>query len=166
MENNEASYNGYCEYLTPVKATGKIKAHRALITVLAVALSALALILTFPTVPVVGFLLVLVIAFFARLAWQYTKIEYEYTIATGELELSKIYGARSRRVILSIGMSDVAEIFPLSRLGNRSENILFACGRDDGDAYCLKYDGGILVISAPERTKACLKHYKRSAFFE
>ena len=53
------------------------------------------------------------------LTWRYTKIEYEYSITSGILTFSEIYGGRSRKVITEFKLKDCLAIAPLSELGKR-----------------------------------------------
>ena len=45
--------------------------------------------------------------------WRYVAVEYEYSITSGELTFSKIYGNRSRRRQLVIRLRDAVRIAPL-----------------------------------------------------
>lgn len=45
--------------------------------------------------------------------WRYTSLEYEYSIQSGELTFSKIYGKRSRRTQLKMRVRDASLIAPL-----------------------------------------------------
>ena len=45
--------------------------------------------------------------------WRYVAVEYEYSITSGELTFSKIYGNRSRRTCLKIKLRDAVRIAPL-----------------------------------------------------
>lgn len=162
---------GYCEFLTPVKTSGKAKAARLLIVFGCLALALVMLVLTLDTIPTVSFMLFAILVFVSWFVWQFTKIEYEYVIATGELELSKIYGERVRKKVLEIKMSDVSSIAPLSsadEMIKNAENILYACNKNDENALCIAYtkDGkkSVLVIAAPDKTISCLKYYRRNAF--
>ena len=108
--------------------------------------------------------------FVAWFIFQFTKIEYEYVIATGELTLSKIYGARVRKDILSVKTSDITAIMPESEMKNmKTADVLYTCRQDDVNLLALVYttkesDKNVLVISAPDKTVSCLKYYRRSAF--
>ena len=165
---------GYCEYLVSVKPSPAAKAAKTLIIVCAAALASVMLFLTLMTIPAVSFLLLAVIVFLSWYIWQFTKVEYEYIIASGELELSKIYGARVRKNVLTLKLSEVSEIFPETSASgasasDKSGSAVRACNKGDKSAYCLRFassDGEkkILVISAPEKTLSCLKYYRRSAF--
>lgn len=45
--------------------------------------------------------------------WRYVDVEYEYSITSGELTFSKIYGNRSRRTCLRVLLRDAVRIAPL-----------------------------------------------------
>lgn len=159
---------GYCEYLTPTDATPTVRLARFGIVAAAVVLTLGMLVLTLNTVPAVSFMLGVIFVFCAWFAWQFTKIEYEYTVATGMLELSKIYGARVRKKITEFKTSEIDAVFPLARLADyaKDTDVLYTCRKNDPYAVGLLYTVGgtrrILILSAPEKTLKCLKHYRRS----
>ena len=45
--------------------------------------------------------------------WRYTNVEYEYTITSGKLTFSKIYGNRSRKRMFEMDLRDAVLIAPL-----------------------------------------------------
>ncbi len=45
--------------------------------------------------------------------WRYVSVEYEYSITSGELTFSKIFGGRSRRTCLRLLLRDAVRIAPL-----------------------------------------------------
>ena len=45
--------------------------------------------------------------------WRYVSVEYEYSITSGELTFSKIFGSRSRRTVLKLMLRDALRIAPL-----------------------------------------------------
>ena len=45
--------------------------------------------------------------------WRYVAVEYEYSITSGELIFSKIFGSRSRRTVLKVMLRDAVRIAPL-----------------------------------------------------
>ena len=161
---------GYCEYLTKVKPSSKVMAVRLLIILATVVLVTAMLVITLKTIPVVSFFFGAFMVFVAWFAFQFTKIEYEYTIATGEFTLSKIYGARMRKDILNIKTSDIEAIVPESELKSiKADKVFYTCRKSDVNLLGLVYsekEGGknVLVISAPDKTVSCLKYYRRSAF--
>lgn len=50
---------------------------------------------------------------FVFFTWRYVSVEYEYSITSGELIFSKIYGGRSRRTRLKMRLCDARLIAPL-----------------------------------------------------
>ncbi len=52
-----------------------------------------------------------IIVFFT---WRYVSVEYEYSMVSGEMTFSEIYGSRSRKQKLSFRLKDCAMIAPLS----------------------------------------------------
>lgn len=51
-----------------------------------------------------------IIVFFT---WRFVSVEYEYSIMSGELTFSKIYGGRSRRTVMKTRVRDASLIAPL-----------------------------------------------------
>ncbi|NLK38890.1 MAG: hypothetical protein GX303_01400, partial [Clostridiales bacterium] len=47
--------------------------------------------------------------------WRYVSIVYEYTLISGHLTVSKIYGNRKRKVMLEVKLSDMTLIAPLNK---------------------------------------------------
>ena len=45
--------------------------------------------------------------------WRYVSVEYEYSITSGELTFSKVFGNRSRRTVLRLSMRQAVRIAPL-----------------------------------------------------
>ncbi len=48
------------------------------------------------------------------LTWRYTKVEFEFSVTSGVLTLSEIYGGRSRKKIVEFKLKDCVAIAPLS----------------------------------------------------
>ena len=170
--NEDSLYSGYCEYLTSMPVSRSVVVSRILIILSAVALSLFMLAITLKTIPVVSFMLLVIIIFMSWFVFQFTKIEYEYIIATGTLELSKIYGSRIRKTLFEIKTAEITSIVPesaLANLGIPRENIMYTCKKNFPENVCLVYventnASKVLVINAPTKTIKCLKHYRKSAF--
>ncbi|MBQ8339573.1 MAG: hypothetical protein IJY16_03920 [Clostridia bacterium] len=47
------------------------------------------------------------------ITWRYVSVEYEYSITSGVLTFTKIYGGRSRKRILELPLRDAVRIAPL-----------------------------------------------------
>lgn len=161
---------GYCEYLTKVPASVKVIVARIAIIAASLFFIFAMLVFTIKTIPVVSFMAFAAITFMAWFVYQFTKIEYEYCIATGVLTLSKIYGARVRKDIIEINVSDISLITPESKLSDtKADSVFYTCRKIDVNPLCLVYtnkhsNNNVLVISAPDKTISCLKFYRRSAF--
>ena len=46
--------------------------------------------------------------------WRYVQVEYEYSMTSGILVFTEIYGGRSRKKIMEVHIKDVTAILPLS----------------------------------------------------
>lgn len=55
--------------------------------------------------------------------WRYTKVEYEYSITSGILTFSEIYGGRSRKTVTEFRLKDCTVIAPLSELNEHSDAV-------------------------------------------
>lgn len=160
---------GYCEYLTKAPVTKKVVLARCLLFVCAAILITVMLVITLKTIPVVSFMLGVIIVFMTWFIFQFTKIEYEYTIVSGELILSKIYGERMRKDVFSFKTADIISVLPVEKLNEaRYDGIFYTCTPKAPGRICILYSQNgktmAIVISAPDKTISCLKYYKRSAF--
>ena len=171
MDTPSSSFVNYCECLSPVSPTGKVIAARVGIVIFTAFLVAAMLVVTLSTIPAVSFMLGAILVFCAWFVWQFTKIEYEYTIASGSLQLDKIYGARTRKTVAEFKISQIEQVFPqeqAARLTAGASNVLWACSKKDAYALGLAVTDGnakrIYFICAPDKTRACLKYYKGSLF--
>ena len=156
--------------MAPVKPTGPVRLARAGIFLFTAILMAAMLIITLKTIPAVSFMLGAILVFCAWFVYQFTKIEYEYTIVSAVLTLDKIYGARTRKKVLEFKISDITAAFTPEKptYTQKAESVLWACRKDDPYAIGLVYTIGsekrVLMICAPDKTRACLKYYKRNIF--
>ena len=77
--------------------------------------------------------------------WRYVNVDYEYSITSGVITLTKIYGNRTRKTITSMTLKNAAVIAPLSWKHPQYDayhaeqvyNILSS--PDTPDAYCILY---------------------------
>ena len=173
MKDNDYGTPGYAEYLTPISPSKKMVIVRIIIAVVSLTLLTGLLMLT-SKIPQVFVVWLVIIAFFAKMSFDFTKRECEYIIATGELELSVIYGARVRRKKASYRISDLQTAVKSSDndasllRGIASSRIFKACRDKDAYRYLLVFQSengekSALYISAPDKTVSVLKYYKRSA---
>ena len=47
------------------------------------------------------------------MTWRYVAVDYEYSITSGELTFTKVFGNRSRRTVLKLMLRDAVRIAPL-----------------------------------------------------
>ena len=102
------------EYVVAPKKEGKYLMKRILMICgyIAVVLGLIAVLAANPAfTPVFALSLVFmcIIVFFT---WRYVSVEYEYSMVSGEVTFSEIYGGRSRRQILSFRLKDCTMIAP------------------------------------------------------
>lgn len=167
--NEENSLNvGYCEFMTPAEATSKTILAKVAIVAFSAILTLAMLFVTLKTIPVVSFMLLVAIVFMAWFVFQFTKIEYEYTVASATFTLSKIYGARTRKDVLEFKTSDITLITPVEKAPkDKLDSALVTCCKKASDKYLIvfgEHGENAVVISAPQKTISCLKFYRRSAF--
>ena len=109
--------SNYTEYAVLQKAEGKYLVRRVLLIVLyaAVALLYFAFFTYGPikAVPMICFLplIIWIMVFFT---WRYVSVEHEYTIASGTITFSDVYGGRSRKKKLECKIKDMRIIAPMT----------------------------------------------------
>lgn len=90
------------------------------------------------------------------LTWRYTKIEYEYSITSGVLTFSEIYGGKSRKVITEFRLKDCTVIAPLSDPAKRE----YANGYDAEISYVAlsqkNAPNGYFAAYENEKGKRCI----------
>lgn len=108
------------------------------------------------------------------LTWRYAKLEYEYSIASGELTLSNVYGGRSRRKVVSFKLKDCSLIAPLDdRYSDRADaygaekTFVALSNTDSPNAYFATFtlDGKrcILFFEATAHAIKVCKYYNSAA---
>ncbi len=110
-----ADFNAPYEYVVAQKSEGKWRTRRIFLIMLYIIYPILALVVGFLTrlgVPMLCFIPLSewMLIFFT---WRYVKIEYEYSVVSGVLTFSVIYGGRSRREKLSFPLRSATLIAPL-----------------------------------------------------
>ena len=154
------------------KGAGKVKPFLFIVGYIVIALA----LLTFALVSKIGAPLIslapLAIAVVIFFTWRYTKIESEYSITSGVLTLSEIYGGRSRKTVVEFKLKDCEEIAPLSDFGgrreaetdvtytalssNQSPNAYFAAFEDEKGRKC------VLFFEATEKALKICRFYNPS----
>lgn len=62
--------------------------------------------------------------------WRYVAVEYEYSITSGELTFSKIFGNRSRRTVMRMMLRDAVRIAPLGDAAEAAKAEAYAPERE------------------------------------
>jgi len=174
---DESSFGGpgYSEYLVPVKANARFVVFRVIIIAVCAFLLFGLLMLT-SRIPQIFAVWLVVIVFFGWVAIGFTKREFEYVIAEGSLRLDVIYGAKRRRKVCAVRLSDASKIAPctlpdgsLEKLAEKKRRV-YACNKNDNNMYYILYKTGdknnLLFLSAPKRTVDSFRFYNRSALTE
>ena len=170
--------SNYTEYTVEQKAEGKYLTRRILLVLLYVVFT-IGYFLFFTIGPIKLYPLIAILPIFLWIliffTWRYVAVEHEYTIASGTMTFSDIYGNRSRRTLLEAKIKDMSEIAPLteeSRKKCTGEGISkvydFLSTQSSPDAYyaiCAK-EGGVRIaifFEATEKSLKIMKFYNSSA---
>ena len=108
-------------------------------------------------------------------SWRYANVEYEYSISSGVLTISKIYGGRSRKKVMELDLRTVETIIPLNE--KQTERLLddydpqsevsFLTHRESPEAYALLFkeddSRAVIYIEVNERMMKTLKLYNAQA---
>lgn len=169
---------GFFEYLVPGNPDGKINAIRIISMVLGLLLLfVLFQLLSF--IPQVFAVWLVLIAAAEVMVFRFTKREFEYTVAMGEMNVDVIYGRKWRRKLISLRVSDADKIFPVNSFKDEQierldpKRIIIASPKKSDFMYCLftKDLGGnnsktVVVFSSCKKLNDALKFYNRSALIE
>lgn len=181
MDRNNSSEGfspGFCEYLVPGYAGKTAVAIRTAAIVAGLVLCFLLFqLLSF--IPQVFAVWLVVIVALEVMVFRYTKREFEYTVAMGELTVEAIYGRRWRKKIFSVRVADADRIFPVENakdvqiLHLNASRVIIASPKKSEYLYCLyskgkddKDSGTALVFSSCKKLNDALKFYNRSALTE
>jgi len=109
--------------------------------------------------------------------WRYTNIEYEYSISSGELTYSKIYGGRSRKTQLKVIIKDFESIWKLesresydrAEMYKPKNKYVAVSSLDDENVYFAlfqnkKHEPCIFYFKANDKALKIMKYYNSHAF--
>lgn len=133
------------EYVVKQKNTGKMRLKKGLFVfgyALFVAVMMSVAVVTRLGAPIVA-LTPFGLALIIFLTWRYTSVEFEYSITSGEMTVSKIFGGRTRRELISFRLRDCSMIAPATdrawqdrASAFRADETVSALSRPDApDAY-------------------------------
>ncbi len=153
----------FFEQIVSIKKSGKTVALFSLIWILALTICAL-LLLT----GIVGALTPILVVGLGYGAWWLTSklnVEYEYIVTNGTMDVDKIVNKSSRQRISSFELGNVERLEKYNDhlLQNvKKENIVFACNKNDPNAYLLvasKEDTKVnyIVFTPSEKLQAAIK---------
>lgn len=103
--------------------------------------------------------------------WKFVKIEYEYTIAGGEVSFDVIYGQRNRRRLFSAKVSEMALIAPATgtyrhrmEAQDISKRHFYCSSIDAPNVYFMEYNDPkngktMIFFDATKKTMAAFKFY-------
>jgi len=145
-------------------ATSAVVVFVALFAVLSAFASAMVVIMPMTTV---------LIVFAAFIFWKYTKIEYDYFISSGDMQMNIVYGGRSRKELFTFKISSAELIAdPKSNPADNSryqrvytcvssmeaQGIIYAVFKNQNGEKCIVY------FEAPKKALSLLKFYNSSAY--
>ncbi|MBO5211114.1 MAG: hypothetical protein J6B80_04205 [Clostridia bacterium] len=153
----------FFEQIVSIKKSGKTVALFSLIWILALTICVL-LLLT----GIVGALTPILVVGLGYGAWWLTSklnVEYEYIVTNGTMDVDKIVNKSSRQRISSFELGNVERLEKYNDhlLQNvKKENIVFACNKNDPNAYLLvasKEDTKVnyIVFTPSEKLQAAIK---------
>ena len=101
------------------------------------------------------------------LTWRYTKIEYEYSITSGILTFSEIYGGRSRKTITEFKIKDCVKIAPMSDYNpNKKADVTYSAlsGKASAVEYFAEFEDErgrncVFFFEAPEKSLKICRFY-------
>ena len=165
--SNDWSLNT-AEYLVSKKPDASIKLKRLFIILGALVLAGISCAFV-SKIPALGAVIIVLIAFFVKFFWDYTKIEYEYTIIQGELTMDAIIGAKKRKKIVSFIIRDAEKIAPYKNDAPKDIPLINACASpQNSDTYIaiFKDEKGCrqaLLFSAIDKTLEVMSYYNKNA---
>lgn len=174
MYGNTGSPN-FLEYSVSEKPNKKTKTLKAVIILSAITIFLLLfwLLSVFASAMVIVIPMVTVLIVFAAfIFWKFTKVEYDYVISGGDMQMHIVYGGRSRKELFCFKLS-TAELFAEKSAlpaddskydkayycvsSMDAENILYAVFKNEGGERCIAY------FEAPKKAHSILRFYNSSA---
>lgn len=110
---NESS--NYTEYAVAQKSEGKWRTKRILLILLYIAVGFIWLVGVVGILKIwpLGMFLPILVWMLVFFTWRYVSVEHEYTMASGVITFSEIYGRRSRRQKCEFKIRELTKIAPL-----------------------------------------------------
>ena len=155
----------FCEQIVSIKKTGATVALFFILWFFALLVCVASFLLLTVINPAIPFLLSCALLFGTYKLTSQLNIEYEYIITNGTMDIDKIINKSSRQRVSSFELANVERVEKYNDhlLQNiKKENIVFACNRNDPDAYLLvasKEDTKVnyIVFTPSEKLKDAIK---------
>ena len=150
----------FFEQIIAIRKTGKTIA--AIMGIWFAALILCFVLYIFPILGTLSFLLIVGVIYGAYKLSSMLNVEYEYIITNGTMDVDKIINKSSRKRMLSFELSGVTRLekYNPSQLNNiDTKKLVFACDRDDPNAYFLVSEkegkgASYLVFSPDDKIKS------------
>lgn len=108
------------------------------------------------------------------LTWRYTQVEYEYSVFSGNLTVSRILGGRKRKVLTEVKIKDLSAVLPyedefVPRIDSfgAKVSVMAASAQDAPNAYIALWDvegtRHLLCFEPDERILKFIRYYNNSA---
>lgn len=108
------------------------------------------------------------------LTWRYTQVEYEYSVFSGTLTVSRILGGRKRKLLTEVKLKDLSAVLPyedefIPRIDSfgAKVSVMAASAHDTPDAYIALWDADgtrhLLCFEPDERILKFIRYYNNSA---
>ena len=177
MINKESAQYGsnFVEYLVPMKNNSSLLMKKLGIVALLIALSLVGAMFILSFVPMLMVVYLGLVGILGWYLWQFVSIEFEYSIAMGEIDMDIIYGQRRRKRIANAKIRDMLLIAPYGSEYDRDINspdiakrIFAASDINSPDTYFCIYNDEkngktLLIFEATKKTLGVMKYYNPSA---
>ena len=167
--NNETNMPGYCEYLVDGYASKKIVLIRVISVIVALALCGV-LFKLLSMIPGVIFIWGIVVLFFLIMTFRLTAREFEYTVSHGEFAVDIIYGKKSRKKLISVKISELSKIFPVTSFKDskisdlNAEKVVYTCSPKAKEMYCMYTNSTAIVFSSCTKLNDSIKYFNKALF--
>jgi len=169
--------SNFAEYTVSQKAEGKFLRRRILLIagyILFAALYFWFFVMGPMKMPVFVSILPIFLWIIVFFTWRYVDLEHEYTIASGVMTLSDVYGNRSRKTLFETKVKDMSVIAPWNeeskaKLPNgitRTVNMLSSQKSPDAYYAICNVEGGqkvLILFDAIEKALKLMKFYNATA---
>ena len=175
INKESAQYSSnFVEYLVPMKNNSSLLMKKLGIVALLIALSLVGAVFILSFVPMLMVVYLGLVGILGWYLWQFVSIEFEYSIAMGEIDMDIIYGQRQRKELMSCRVRDMEIIHPLDDSGKKTladcdhvDDCSISRKKPTPDVYYFTYsENGKkygMIFEATKKTLDIMKFYNASA---